>query len=139
MFNKERPYAGVVLVIEEQKWYAPLTSFKEYSNLKSTYVWLHAIHESGKPEDVTGYLFFRNMIPAPDCAVSLFNFHIKGEKYKDLLDKQHFSLKGESERVKKKAQTFHDLIIKRRVGEDMISKACDFQKMLAACKAYVCP
>ena len=37
MFNKDRPYAGLLFELNEQKWYAPLTSFKEVFSLKFMY------------------------------------------------------------------------------------------------------
>lgn len=139
MFNKERPYAGCILEIEDQKWYVPLTSFKEHNNYKPTYVWLHAIYDKDEPQKITAYLKFRCMLPVPDCALKLFDFNIKGDKYRDLLNKQHFSIKSDREKIAKKARTYYDLIIKKRVGEEEQKKACNFQTLLAACKAYKCP
>ena len=139
MFNKDRPYAGLLFELNEQKWYAPLTSFKEGNNYKPSYIWLYAVHDKDDGNKITAYIKFRSMIPVADCAIKLFDLDIKGQKYKDLLLKQHFSIKSDKDKVVKKAQTYFDLINKKRVGEEEQSKSCNFQKLAAACKSFKCP
>ncbi|PIM55045.1 hypothetical protein CS062_00475 [Roseateles chitinivorans] len=139
MFNKDgRPYLGVVLKIDGQNWYVPLSSPKEDAGLKPSFVWLYAIYEAGVNSKINGYLFFRNMIPAPDCAVSLFDFQSKGASYENLINKQHIVLKSDADKIAKDANTFYKLIIGKR-SEELLKKSCDFQKLTAACAAYKCP
>ena len=67
MFNKDRPYAGLLFELNEQKWYAPLTSFKEGNNYKPSYIWLYAVHDKDDGNKITAYIKFRSMIPVADC------------------------------------------------------------------------
>lgn len=89
--HESRPYVGVVVEIEDIKYYAPFTSPKPK----------HLKMKNGKDfrkiqGGEYGAINFNNMIPVPDCALRLLDIeHEPDEKYKRLLQNQYRAIRSE--------------------------------------------
>ena len=86
--NEKRPFVGIVLQIEDIKYYAPLTSpKKKHLHMKNTIDFRKI--DNGR----LGAINFNNMIPVLDDALINFSFkEIKDKKYRNLLNKQYEKL-----------------------------------------------
>lgn len=135
IFNKNRPFVGPLFEIDGLKWFAPLSSVQYKSYVDPTYVWLYMIHEDSDPAQQIAKLNFRSLIPVLDCEKSDFDFHQRDQNYYNLLNKEHLFLKGHSDRVCKKALTYHRLIVGKR-SNALLEKSCNFNLLLEAAKKY---
>lgn len=105
--NESRPYVGIVVQIEDAKYYAPFTSPKEK----------HMKMKNGKDfrkiqGGQYGAINFNNMIPVPDKA--LLEIDINGEldtKYKRLLQNQYRAIKVDREAIIRTAEKLRRLVM----------------------------
>lgn len=106
--NSTRPYIGVVLEINEMKYYAPLTSPKpKHKTLKNS-VDFRKI-DGGK----YGAINFNNMIPVKDDAVQLVDISsIADIQYKNLLTHQIIQLRKDRKNILNTAFKLYNLLTK---------------------------
>ncbi|MCW6683023.1 type III toxin-antitoxin system ToxN/AbiQ family toxin [Aerococcaceae bacterium NML160702] len=135
--NSTRPYIGVVLEINEMKYYAPLTSPKpKHKTLKNS-VDFRKI-DGGK----YGAINFNNMIPVKDDAVQLVDISsIADIQYKKLLTNQIMQLKIDKQNILNTAFKLYNLLTKddsaltdyeRRVK----SRCCNISLLESVCNDF---
>lgn len=115
--NSTRPYLGIILEINDFKYYAPLSSPK----LKH-----QGLRESIKYEKINdgkyGLLNISNMIPVQDKLIMAFDINqIKDYKYKNILISQLRYLKANKNKIFKKALKLYKLITS---GNEKLKKSC---------------
>lgn len=106
--NENRPYIGIVLEIENIKYYAPFTSPKA-KHLKMKNAKDFRKINNGK----YGAINFNNMIPVPESALIRLDFNSEpDEKYRRLLQNQYKWINKDSDVIKRTAFNLRELLIK---------------------------
>ena len=132
-FNKgqRRPYVGIVLVINNIKYYVPLESPKPN----------HGKIRSGGPvlkldEGRLGLMGFNNMIPVPDCALVYFDFNdVEDIKYRNLLINQLNYCNGIKEIIINRANTTYQKAVSGKVP--LYNKVCcNYKKLEGMAVSY---
>lgn len=106
--NKQnaRPYIGIVLQINDIKYYAPLTSPKSK----------HLKMKNGKDfrkikGGEYGAINFNNMIPVPDCALISIDFKLEADvKYRNLLENQYREIQNDIIGISSTATKLRELV-----------------------------
>lgn len=105
--KESRPYVGVVVEIEDIKYYAPFTSPKDK----------HLKMKNGKDfrkiqGGQYGAINFNNMIPVPDTALIYMDIAtIADPKYRRLLQNQYNAIKIDSEAIISTAEKLRKLVL----------------------------
>lgn len=104
--QERRPYVGVVLEIENIKYYAPFSSPKPKHQKMKNSKDFRKINKG-----IYGAINFNNMIPVVDGAIVLIDIdNLSDEKYKRLLQNQYNSIRDEKLQIIKTATKLHTLI-----------------------------
>ena len=137
----QRPYIGVLLKVQDKKYFAPLTTSGKWKKLK----------DNPKPENVTflpicncryGGINFNNMLPvvggtyfSADLEISsLDDDFIKNKKL--VLQKiEQFSRKN-NEKIIIKAKNLYNLKIKNKLYPNYDAITCDFKKLEEVASNY---
>ena len=133
-----KPYLGILLEKEKQKYFVPLSSPKRKH---STFI---ELEEKNKlPIDVflirdsdnklLGIMNFNNMIPVIDEVI--IHFNIKQDKDYSLLKKEHIYCVTHQDEILKKAIKIYELVTKYK-KQSLIKRSCDFLLLENKCKQY---
>lgn len=105
--HERRPYVGVVIEMNELKYYAPFTSPKAK----------HRTMKNGKDfrkinQGIYGAINFNNMIPVPDSALLLMDIaNVEDEKYRRLLQNQYKAIKEDRKAIVNTAEKLRSLVL----------------------------
>lgn len=104
--TESRPYVGVILMIDDVKYYAPLSSPKEkHKYMKNT----KDFRKIGHGE--YGAINLNNMIPVVDEAIVEFNIgEIEDAKYRRMMQNQYIVLREDEAGIEKAARRLRDLL-----------------------------
>jgi protein AbiQ len=138
--NEKRPYIGVVLIIEEHYYFAPLFSPKpKHKNYKNNLSFFRIFNKN--KEDL-GIIRFSDMIPVLQECVYLIDTKGKNYGYKRLLAEQYSYINQAKnrEKIMEKAEKIYNLVIK----ENSKSKtaifynkiSCNFKLLEDKCEKY---
>ena len=137
--NKDgtRPYAGIVLKIDEANYYIPLSSPKlKHLRMKDTRDFMKI--DNGK----LGALNFNNMIPVTDNCVRRIKLEsIKDRNYRSLLQRQFRYINYEHRKIQKTAVELRKLYSQEESklsGHDreVINRCCNFPLLEEKYKEY---
>lgn len=105
--NETRPYVGVVLEIDNIKYYAPFTSPKpKHQKMKNGKDFRKI--DGGK----LGAINFNNMIPVLECALIDFDIDsIQNDQYRRLLQSQYVAIRDDWENIVRTAQRLRILFV----------------------------
>ena len=130
--NKEtsrfkRPYIGIVLQVDDYKYYVPLSSPKNndyiYVNGRKTIrrdvipiIRLIVESENGELE-LKGKLKFSSMIPVPDNVITYYDISQEtNEDYRMLLEKEYEFIKSNQDKIKRNARVLYN----QKTKEDIL-------------------
>ena len=86
--SEKRPYIGVVLIMKEQYYFAPLFSPKQkHKTYKDNLTFFKIVNDKTKND--LGIIRFSDMIPVPQDCVYLLDIKNKSYGYKRLLSEQY--------------------------------------------------
>lgn len=122
---------GAVLIVNGIKYYVSVSSFekKQEANI--------LIRVPGDEKEVKGSLRFNYMIPVPDsCIERLIIKDVDDEKYRILLNKEYKFCIDNLERIQKKANKIHEMIIQNK-KQILTDNSCDFRILEAAYNEYI--
>ena len=137
--KSNKPFLGVLLQRENQKYFVPLSSPKE-KHLK----FIELEKENRLPIDVflikelrsdklIGILNINNMIPVRDNVIETFN--MKKDKDYTLLQKEYLYCIKNQKNIIKKANIVYDLVTKHN-KKSLIKRSCNFRLLEEKCKEY---
>lgn len=137
-FDKKsvRPFVGVLFMIGDCKYFAPLSSPKpKHLKLKNKLDFLRI--DDGKLDAVN----FNNMIPVYDNNIKVIDFSIsecnKEEKqYYKLLNKQFYWLTRNSKKLYYMSRTLYDLYVKNNLSCNIKDRCCNFSLLEEKCMEY---
>ena len=135
--KESRPYVGVVVEIEDIKYYAPFTSPKrKHLNMKNS-------KDFRKIKNgIYGAINFNNMIPVPDNALVLIDIDNEpNEKYRRLLQNQYKAILSDSEIIIKTAEKLRKLILQEEetlseYDRKIKARCCDLRTLEKIYKMY---
>jgi protein AbiQ len=128
-YEGKRPYIGVVLEINGNKFLAPLTSYKiKQDKIKSSHPTCLKVYNRHDPSEKLGMVQINNMIPVTNDVISSLDFSTQDHKYRSLLQKQFDFLKHNEAKLTNKAEKLYDLVVNQNHG--FFSKiSCDFEAL----------
>jgi len=126
-YSGKRPYIGVILEINEHKYLAPLTSYKQKQDkIHGSSLGAFKLHERSNENNKLGMICLNNMIPVLESEITELDIDIQEEKYKRMLYLQYEFIKTKKEEIIIKAKRLHDAVtVKKEKFYSGIS--CNFQ------------
>jgi protein AbiQ len=133
VYTEQRPYIGIVLVIDGLQYFAPL----EHPRVS---------HQTLKPnphilkinEGRHGLIAFNNMIPVNNSELVSFNFENEcNQNYKNILKSQFIFCSKNKIKINDHAKaTYNKVVIDK--NPFFISVCCDFKLLEEKCNQYKC-
>ena len=111
--NQKRPYIGVVIVVREHYYFAPLFSPKQrHKTYKDNLTFFKIINTKTKND--LGIIRFSDMIPVPQECVYLLDIKSKSYGYKRLLSEQYSYINKPENRKKilDKSKKLYNIVTK---------------------------
>ena len=133
--NQKRPYIGVILVVENHYYFAPLFSPKQKHNL----TFFKIINEKTKND--LGIIRFSDMIPVPQESVYLLDIKNKSYGYKRLLFEQYSYINkpDNKQKIIDKAEKIYNIVTedkKSKVSKFYKDLSCNFKLLEEKCIKY---
>ncbi len=135
-WNKEqkRPYIGIVLKVANHLYFAPLYSYKVgYDKYKENPSFIRVEDRKGKNVSI---IRFAEMIPVPETAIQLFDFNIRGRKYRDLLQAEINFINDNKNVIYSKAKKIYRNVVHIKIPF-FCSISCDFELLEQKSKEYI--
>lgn len=129
-----RPYIGVVVNIDNDKYYAPLTSPKEKHKKMNDNIDFIKIKKGRY-----GAINLNNMIPIIESElidIDINNF--EDESYKEILVNQAVFIRKNSQRIQESAEELYKRVVIEKSEKDkkLIDRCCDFSLLAEKSKLY---
>jgi protein AbiQ len=138
-----RKYLGVVMEINEHKYYIPLSSPKEKHDYvvvngvkkirKDSLIVMRIVSGTGDNKKLKGTLQIGTMIPVPDDSIELYDVKNEPDKaYKDLVNEEIIYIRKNEAKIIKNAKILYS---KRKAGENnrVVQSCLDFMAMEIEC------
>jgi len=143
--NKLRPYIGIIMEINNIKYYVPISSPKEKHHRMNNSIDFHKI-----TDPITNHLYgvinLNNMFPVPDSEIKILRYDKLHElrrfdndkdrnSYTRLLRKELNIINGIEDKLKNKAAKLYNKVINHQ-DEHLINRCCNFSLLEEKCIAY---
>lgn len=131
-----RPFIGVLFVVNDFKYFAPLSSPKsKHLKMRSKLDFLRI--DSGK----LGAINFNNMLPVYDNNIIKIDLDrncltIIEEKYQKLLREQIYWLNRNKEKLYGRARKLYELYVNGRLNKSISDRCCNFKLLEEKCDEY---
>lgn len=138
--NEKRPYIGVVLVVEEHYYFAPLFSPKQkHKTYKDNLTFFKIVNNKTKSD--LGIIRFSDMIPVPQDCVYLLDIKNKSYGYKRLLSEQYSCINKpeHKQKIMDKATKIYNIVSsskKSKVSKFYKDLSCNFKLLEEKCLKY---
>lgn len=129
--NETRPYIGVVILVNEHYYFAPMFSPKtKHKTYKENLTFFKML--SIKEKNELGIIRFSDMIPVPQNSVSLLDVTDKTYAYRRLLSEQYkyINIPENRQKIMDKAEKIYKLVTGNSNGKTAKfyrSLSCDFK------------
>ena len=138
--KETRPFVGIVIVCETQKYCIPLSSPKpKHSSMKNDVDFSKIMDE----DRLIGVLNFNNMIPVDESCIFPLNLKvgsnddISTRKYKIMATKQLSWCRQNQDAIIKKANKLYLLIKSGKASGILRKRCCDFEKLEAVLRKWL--
>ena len=131
--NEKRPYIGIVLLVNEHYYFAPMFSPKtKHKTYKDNLTFFKML--SVREKNDLGIIRFSDMIPVPQECVYLLDTTEKSYAYRRLLSEQYkyINIPENKQKIKGKAEKLYRLVTGNSNGKSAKfyrSLSCDFKKL----------
>lgn len=138
--NETRPYIGVVIMVNEHYYFAPMFSPKtKHKTYKENLTFFRML--SVKEKNELGIIRFSDMIPVPQDCVSLLDVTDKSYAYKRLLSEQYkyINRPENKQKIMDKAEKIYNIVTgtsKGKTAKFYKSLSCDFKLLEEKCLNY---
>lgn len=138
--NENRPYIGVVLIVKERYYFAPLFSPKQkHKTYKDNLTFFKIVNEKTKND--LGIIRFSDMIPVPQESVYLLDIKNKSYGYKRLISEQYSYINkpNNKQKIMDKATRIYNIVSNNK--NNKVSKfykdlSCNFRLLEEQCLKY---
>lgn len=143
-----RKYLGVVIELENHKYYIPLSSPKkkhDYVTIdgvetirKDSLIVMRIVSCKGGRKELKGTLQIGTMIPVPDSEIELYD--VDGEldqAYKDLIEEELIYIRKHEDRIKKNAKILYS---KKKAGDKnnrVVANCLDYIAVERQCDRWI--
>lgn len=125
-----RPYIGIILEVNDCKYFAPMSSPKEkHKKLQGKDIYKIADGEYG-------VINFNNMIPVPEGAYHLLDFTNENDAYKELLYNQYRDIRQNASKILKLARRLHGMYVHGHIPPGLDRRCCNFSLLENKCRLY---
>jgi len=141
-----RKYLGVVIEIEEHKYYIPLSSPKDKHDYimvdgkktvcKDSLIVMRIVSGTGEEKELKGTLQIGTMIPVPDDVVELYDVGNEPDQaYKDLVNEEMIYIRKNAKKIMKNAKILYR---KRKSGDEnkVVQSCLDFVGIEKECDRW---
>ncbi len=138
--DEKRPYIGVVLIVEDHYYFAPMFSPKQkHKTYKDNLSFFKIINEKNKNN--LGMIKFSNMIPVPQKDVYLLDVEDRSYGYKRLLSEQYSYINRtvNKKKIIEKAEKIYNIVTNNKKSKmDKFYKelSCNFKLLEEKCLEY---
>ena len=138
--NETIPYIGVVIMVNEHYYFAPMFSPKtKHKSYKENLTFFRMLSIKGKNE--LGIIRFSDMIPVPQECVSLLDVTDKSYAYRRLLSEQYkyINRPENKQKIMDKAEKIYNIVTgtsKGKMAKFYKSLSCDFKLLEEKCLNY---
>lgn len=130
-YNKDeighsRPYLGIVLKIDNYKYFVPLYSYKEhYKKYKNNPSFFFVYNQKNIPLAI---IKFSSMIPVPNdiSVTSVLEYNKQDKKYKDLIAAEYRYINSNKKEIYKRANKMYVAVTKHK-NNFLKTIACNFK------------
>lgn len=138
--NEKRPYIGVVMLLKEHYYFAPMFSPKQKHKTYKDNLTFFKI-KSIKENNDLGIIRFSDMIPVPQNSVELLDMEDKSYAYKRLLSKQYnyINIPQNRHKIMDKAEKLYNIVTGEGKGKTVKfykNLSCDFKLLEAQSLKY---
>ena len=138
--NEKRPYIGVVIIVEEHYYFAPLFSPKPKHKTYKDNLTFFKIRNTKTKNDL-GIIRFSDMIPVPQGSVYILDIKSKSYGYRRLLSEQYSYINKPENKAKimEKAEKIYNIVTKNsksKMVQFYKDLSCDFKKLEEQCLRY---
>lgn len=128
--HNERKYIGIILVISDIKYFAPLSSYKtKHDKMKNGLDFI----KIGNYAVVN----INNMFPVPDGQYTYVNIkEVKNKKYRELLMAEYRIIKKLQDRIKKNAMELYKHKMQKGNATNLAKRCNDFSLLEKKCRQY---
>ena len=116
--NATRPYIGVVIVVENHYYFAPLFLPKpKHKTYKENLTFFKILNKNTKKD--LGIIRFSDMIPVPQQYVYLLNLKDKSYGYKRLLSEQYsyINISKNKEKIFEKSNKLYHIVTNNKINK----------------------
>lgn len=138
--NEKRPYIGVVIIVEDHYYFAPLFSPKQkHKTYKDNLTFFKIVNDKTKSD--LGIIRFSDMIPVPQDCIYLLVIKNKSYGYKRLLSEQYSYINKpeHKQKIMDKATKIYSIVTsnkKNKVSRFYKDLSCDFKLLEEKCLKY---
>lgn len=125
-YNGKRPYIGVLLIINNHDYFAPLTSYKpQQDNIKNN-ITIYKLHEKDNESNKLGMIHLNNMIPIINSHLKPVIFKEQNDFYKRILMKQLEFIKSSQNEIIDRANKLYKAVTVTKESH-FCKLSCDFK------------
>jgi protein AbiQ len=128
--HNERKYIGIILIVNDMKYFAPLSSYKQkHDKMKNSLDFI----KIGNYAVVN----INNMFPVPDGEYTYVNIsEVKNEHYRKLLMAEYRILKKLQDKIKKNALELYKHKKEKGISTTLSKRCNDFSLLEEKCRQY---
>lgn len=142
-YNKgcQRPYIGIVLIINTMLYFAPMFSPKPQHVKYKQNLTFFKMYGNKEKTDYLGLIRFADMIPVPESEVFMVDTSNRNQQYNMLLNKQYGYINQVNNRkiIREKAKAIHDIVVSDKNNKTTTfykKLCCDFKILEQKSKEY---
>lgn len=138
--SQKRPYIGILIIVENHNYFAPLFSPKQKHKLYKNNLTFFKIINS-KNKNNLGIIRFSDMIPVPHKCVHLLDTKNKSYAYKRLISEQYsyINIPDNRQKIYDKSQKIYQIATsssKSKMAKFYKDLCCNFQSLEQKCNEY---
>lgn len=128
--HNERKYIGIILVVADMKYFAPLSSYKpKHDKMKNALDFI----KIGNYAVVN----INNMFPVPEGEYTYVNIReVRNEQYRKLLMTEYRIIKKMQDKIKKNAIELYKHKMERGISTNLAKRCNDFSLLEKKCRQY---
>jgi protein AbiQ len=129
-----RPYVGIILTLNNYKYYAPLSSPKPKHQLMTDRLDFIRIDHKNELKCVIN---LNNMIPVDDSNIALIDIDNEDEPYRSLLITEIIQIRKKQKLIQNNARILYNKVTKHADENPKLVRICyDFNLLEQKCKEY---
>ena len=142
--KKDRPFIGILVMINGKQYCAPLTSPKpKHKTMSKCFDFLKITENKDGEEKIIGVINFNNMIPVHPSVIYRIDLKVTSNdapevrKHKMLMAKQLNWCRSNSDKIAKNSQKTYNMIVNGKGNSNLIRRCCDFTKLEAVLEKWL--